>query len=353
MLCSPWQGVDYAYQLELKRQMLTESMARPELGLAVTDMVGAPSPLGYRNKLEFALLAGEERHLQLAFHARGSDTQLVALPDGCALGSEAMNKAALALLEKINAYKIAGYIDSVTIRQSQTDGKIVAVVALHQKAKRDWSDLKIPELAGVVVTLVRKDGRHEKLWQTDETELTEMVGGVELRYPYDGFFQVNLPCFNGALEQIIDAVPEGSKVVDLYGGAGTIGLPVARKARRVVGVEIDPESVDQANANAARAGLANYEAMAVSAERMSADVLRDVDLVIVDPPRAGLGRRVVDMLLEAAPQRIIYLSCNPVTQARDLILLKDAYKTSGVTGFDFYPGTLHLESLAILDRVQA
>ncbi|MDB5178807.1 MAG: rRNA m(5)U methyltransferase [Patescibacteria group bacterium] len=352
LACSPWQGVDYTYQLELKRQMLAEVFARPELKLPVAGMVAAPEATGYRNKLEFSLLTGADKQMSLAFHTRNSSTGLVALPKGCVLGSEAMNKAALGLLERLNTMNISGYIEALTIRQSHTTGELLAVVALHQVPKRDWSDLMRPELASLVVTRVRR-GQHELVWHTGDLTLSDTVGGVELAYPYDGFFQTNVPMFERALEQIMAAVPQGARVVDLYGGVGAIGLPLAKRSSDVVSVEIDKPAVKQAEANARAAGLTNYRAVASMAERLDPMLLAKADCIIVDPPRAGLHERVVGALLDAAPKRIIYLSCNPVTQARDMMSLSEHYRAKSVTGFDFYPGTLHLESLVILDRVSA
>lgn len=344
--CSPWQGVDYVYQLELKRQMLEQAFGR--LGVPVTDMVGAEAVTGYRNKLEFSLVRAGSGQMELAFHARGSLDELVAAPDGCVLGSAAMNVAAQALLGRVNALGLVGLAQTLTVRQA--DGQCVGVVALSRAVKRDWSELEGPELAGVVVSVLRGRNMHERLWSSGRTDLVQTVGGVRVGYPYDGFFQTNVAMFERALEQIVAAVPTGARVADLYGGAGTIGLAVAARGHAVVGVEVQRVAVELAEANARAAGLGSYRVVATPAERMDRRLLEGVDCVILDPPRAGLDRRVVTALLEAAPDRIIYLSCNPVTQARDVALLNEAYKTDGVMGFDLYPGTLHLESLVILQR---
>ena len=140
-------------------------------------------------------------------------------------------------------------------------------------------------------------------------------------------------------------------VADLYGGVGTIGLPVAKVARKVVGIEISASAVKLANLNAEQNELTNYQAFATPSEKMNPEIMRGVDTVIVDPPRTGLNSKVIEFLLEAKPSRIIYLSCNPVTQLRDVMLLIPGYKPSRLKGYDFYPGTLHMESLVVLDRV--
>ena len=347
--CSPWQGVDYAYQLELKRTVLTDAFARPGLELRIADMVGAPSQFGYRNKLEFSLRRGDDQ-LDLAFHRRGSYEDLIALPHGCSLGTEAMNAAALELVGRAHALKLDGYIETLTVRQSSSTGQVLGHIALHQVPKRDWSGLAVPGLA-VVVSRVRRRVEHELVWSTGKTQLTDTLGGVELTYPYDAFFQTNVSMFEVVLKTMLEAMPQGGRIVDLYGGVGTIGLAAAKFSNEVLGIEINPSSVTLANENARAGGLGNYKALATPAQRISPELLAEADAVVVDPPRAGLELRVVKELIAASPARIIYLSCNPATQARDVLLLKEAYRPRDVTGFDLYPGTLHLESLVVLDRI--
>jgi 23S rRNA (uracil1939-C5)-methyltransferase len=350
MSCSPWQGVDYDYQLELKRGMLAEVYGRPGLKLEVGEVLGSPAQLGYRNKLEFALRADESGKLGLALHARGSN-DFMAAPHGCVLGTDKMNRLADDIVAVANELGLAKLAETLTVRQSHTHGRVIAVLTLNEgdAGDRDWSRLMATGAAGVIV-LAKGKGGYQKLWSQGTLTLTESVGGINLTYPWDSFFQINLPAFEMALERILAEIRPGSDVIDLYGGAGTIGLPAARIANQVVGIEIVPSSVSLANHNAAANGLENYRAIAVGAEDMDPANLAGADTVIVDPPRAGLHSRVAEMLLEAAPRRIIYLSCNPVTQARDLMRLSESYRPGSVTGFDFYPGTLHLESLVTLVR---
>ncbi|GAC1371733.1 MAG: 23S rRNA (uracil(1939)-C(5))-methyltransferase RlmD [Candidatus Saccharimonadales bacterium] len=347
--CSPWQNVDYEYQLKLKKVILTEAFGRLGFEVPVKDLIKSTHLSGYRNKLEFSLKPVNGQ-LELAFHARGSYEDLVVLPEGCKLGHPAMNAAALKLAKAAHAMKLDGYIETLTVRRSEATGALLGHIALHQVPKRDWSDLKLAEFAGVVVSRVRRRVEHELVWTSGQTTLTEKVGGLELSYPYDGFFQTNIPMFEKILENIITEVPAAGRLIDLYGGVGTIGLSAAGKTGEVVGVEINASSVELAKENAASAGITNYRAIQSPAQRLDSKMLMEADCIIVDPPRAGLELRVVNEIMAAAPQKIIYLSCNPVTQARDWQLLSEAYQTDGVTGYDMYPGTLHLESLMIFER---
>lgn len=350
LACSPWQGVDYHYQLELKRHLVTEVFGRPELELSLVDFVAAKQQIGYRNKLEFTISNNLDTPM-LAFHERGSYESLIPLPDGCKLGSEAMNQAAKELLLRITDLKLPGYMEALTVRQSSSTGEIIGIISLHQVPKRDWQALSVPGLAGIVVSRMRHRSEHEIIWHTGAAQLEQTVLGMQLAYPFDAFFQTNVAMFEIALAQILAAIPTSGRVIDLYGGVGTIGLAVARLGPEVLGLELNAAASEWATSNADRVGVMNYSSQQVQAERMPAGALKGAETVILDPPRAGLHPRVINELLVAAPQRIIYLSCNPVTQVRDLILLKDNYSCSGVTGFDFYPGTLHTESLAILERV--
>jgi len=347
--CSPWQGVDYDYQLELKQGMLTDAFARQEVKIAAA-VVGAPDRQHYRNKLEFSLRPGEDDKLQLAFHERGSVTELIAAPTGCILGTPAMNKAAIALLAKLNTLPEAALAQSIIVRQSQASKAVIGVVMVSESVTADWSKLGTAKLAGVGVARRVDHETMDLLWSQGTLELEETIGDLKLTYPWEAFFQVNPPAFAQALQAIAKAVKPGAHVLDLYGGVGTIGLSVAATAASVLGIEISPVATRLAEVNARTNNITNYQAMTSPSEHLDGAVFKDIDTVIVDPPRAGLHRRVIDRLLEVLPERIIYLSCNPITQARDLARLTEAYTPGTVTGFDFYPDTLHLESLVVLER---
>jgi len=346
--CSPWQGVEYGYQLELKQQMLAEVYGRPELTLAVEEFAASPGQFGYRNKLEFSLVNIKGK-LELAFHTRGTSDHYVMAPDGCLLGSAALNAAAIAVLGGLNELSLKKVAQSLILRESSA-GQIIAVVILREKAACELAPLGELPVNGIVVALKQLPDTFKPLWSHGISELSEVVGGVTVTYPWDSFFQVNPPAFAAALKDIVRHIDPTHFVADLYCGVGTIGLPVAKIARKVVGIEILPSAVKLANANAEQNEVSNYQAFATPSEKMNPEIMRGVDTVIVDPPRNGLNAKVIEFLLEAKPSRIIYLSCNPITQVRDVMLLMRDYTPSGLKGYDFYPGTLHLESLVVLDR---
>jgi tRNA/tmRNA/rRNA uracil-C5-methylase (TrmA/RlmC/RlmD family) len=188
----------------------------------------------------------------------------------------------------------------------------------------------------------------KELWRTGGDVLTEMINGVAVAYSWDSFFQNNIPVFAKAVDAMRAHIPKGARILELYSGVGTIGLLLASAAKEVHGVEIIPAAVEAANQNAFQNGITNYQAECLPAEKMDVELLSDVDVLVLDPPRVGLHPKLLEHIRTKLPPRIIYLSCNPETQARDYSALTDLYSIDHIEGFDFYPQTPHCESLLVL-----
>lgn len=348
MACAPWQGVEHTYQLELKRQMLMAALGRPELGLKVAELVAAEQTMGYRNKLEFWLRRDSLGQLGLWLHERGSAMEWASAANGCDLGLPQLNRAARKVVEYLQASSLTQA--RLVMRTSGNSDGVVAILEVAERPPRpSWDDILGVDLVGLVVLRVSQYAPRI-VWQGGILDLSETLMGTSVAYSWDAFFQVNVPVFERALPRLAQGVRSTDRVVDLYGGSGAIGVPLARLAREVLGVEVAPQAVECANRNAERNGLGNYQSVAVAVAQLDQKLLVGADIIVVDPPRAGLQPEVVDVLLASAPREIRYLSCNPVTQARDLMALSAAYSCSDVTGFDFYPGTLHVESFVVLTR---
>ena len=350
--CSPWQGVDYGYQCQLKADMITEAMHQHHVKTPKLAFIAAPEQFGYRNRLDFTL-AEIEGKLQLAFHQRGSWDNLVPLPHGCKLGSQRMNAAALNLAAQLAMLNVDLSPATITVRHAPTTDELLTILTTNAKA--DWKTIDTTVLDNFIVThpLPGSGAPGQIAYHHGAIYITERLAGVNVSYPYNSFFQTNTAAFELALTQIQKAVKPDWRIVELYSGVGAIGLPLAAAGHQVRGVEIVPDAVEFAERNARANDIATYQAEAIASERMDPSVLADADCVILDPPRAGLHPRVVTWLLETKPKSIIYLSCNPVTQARDLALLQEHYRAASLTGFDFYPGALHVESLAVLTALPA
>jgi 23S rRNA (uracil1939-C5)-methyltransferase len=170
------------------------------------------------------------------------------------------------------------------------------------------------------------------------------------------FYQINTPQAERLYAKALEyANPSGNEIIaDLYCGAGTIGLSMAHKAKKIVGIEIVPEAVENAKKNAADNNISNAEFYCGDAGEIFAQLHKNgcnPDIIVVDPPRKGCSQQSLDVILSAAPQKIVMISCNPATAARDAKYLSDnGYSVDRVCGGDFFPGTRHVECVVLMSR---
>jgi 23S rRNA (uracil1939-C5)-methyltransferase len=353
--CSPWQTISYDYQVELKKEMLAKAYDEyAGEALPIHTFYGAQQQTEYRTKMEFSFW--NDKGLYLAFHKRGSPFVNVTLPQGCLLGSKKINEVALAICKAIETAGIEKRnLKTLTLRESKSTGDIIGLLLVtFEEIEKPFSLPDIPGLKGVTIAYSSPLSPASRidtiLYQEGQDYLDETIDGLSIRYPLDGFFQNNIELFEKALHNIKDVVKSCSSLLELYSGVGTIGLALHAQARKITGVEVVPSSVLFANENARRNNIKNYFSIEVPAEKMDAKLLHGIDVLVLDPPRSGLHPDVVKSILEATPQKIVYLSCNPSTQARDYALLKTAYTPLLLNGYDFYPQTMHMESLLVLEK---
>ena len=340
---APWQPVSYDYQLELKNSIMAGIFGRPGSQIAVSKLVASPIFEQYRNKLTFALIRTGESY-SLGMHQRGSK-ETILTPNGCELGYPSLNEAAIAVLYRLNKSEIGDNAIELSVRCNTTTGGIVAMLAITKRYKIDFQSLRAPGLEGLIIMHEGKVA-----WTFGEAELLESILGTNIRYPAYEFMQVNIPAFELALSEIFTQIDENNNVLDLYGGAGAIGLPLARStAAKVLSVEVNAKSVELSKITAENLGLMNFKATSANADELPDSLFMNIDTLIVDPPRDGLSRELIDQVIKLRIERIIYLSCDPATQARDAALFSEVYNTSSVIGFDFYPSTPNLESLMTFD----
>lgn len=374
---SPWQMMTFAAENKYKAEVVRELFAHEKVklphfvipteaegsSLKTKDGLSTSSPAGesgrngggvihsstewhYRNKMEYSFW-GDDDGLHLALHQRGSHGKQVV--EGSALAAPAVDAGARAVLAELQKLRPrAGDLKTIIVRSSQ-NGDVVA--ALYTKLEK-FSKLSLPtEVKGLrVYHSNRKSPASvptKLLYELGDCQLTDELLGKPFTYDVDGFFQINLPVFEQALKRIREHC-QGDPV-DMYAGVGSIGLSVAK--RQVTLVELDPASAAMARLNA--------QGSVLCAEVREADAANSIQSivsgkpVIFDPPRAGLHAKVVERCLEAMPPQIIYLSCNPATQARDLALLQGRYTIEFFEIYNFFPRTPHIEALAVLKKKTA
>ena len=342
---SPWQIVNYDAENEYKKDIVQELFAGAKVALpALHDVVHDDREWNYRNKMEYSFW-GDDDGLHLALHQRGTHGKQIV--SGSKLAHPAIDAGANAILEQLNELNSrAGDLKTIIVRCNQ-QGKTVA--ALYTKLKR-FSKLELPpELKGLRVYHSNPKSPAsvptELIYELGSTMLSDELLGQTFHYDVDSFFQVNPPVFEMALAAIKEHITEPT-ITDMYAGVGTIGLSVASKAVDLI--ELDPATAHMAAENASFSRL-DTTVVEASSEK-SLDFISGVHPVIFDPPRAGLHDKVVDKVLDMLPPKLVYLSCNPATQARDLAKLQEKYTITDFQIYNFFPRTPHIETLAILER---
>jgi 23S rRNA (uracil1939-C5)-methyltransferase len=342
---SPWQILPLDAENDYKQRIVTELFVQAHVSLPSFSMTSAGDEWHYRNKMEYSFW-GDDNGLHLALHNRGSHQKTIV--QGSELALPALDKAARAVLQELRGHPLrAGDLKTVIVRCTQ-DGQAAASLFVKPTS---FTELTLPEgLQGLRVYHSNPKSPASVptslLQELGDGELHDTLLGKQFTYDADSFFQVNLPVFEAALARIKEHLAQDDHVVDMYAGVGSIGLSVAGTS--VTLVELDPATVAMARFNAEASGLRG-EVIHASTEKVL-DYITSEYPVIFDPPRAGLHDKVVQHVLEVRPPQIIYLSCNPATQARDLGSLHEAYDITYFEGFNFFPHTPHIETLAVLQR---
>lgn len=337
---SPWQIMTWAAENKYKAEILQETFARERLKTPKIDFIAGKQQWHYRNKMEYSFWA-DDNGLSLALFNRGSHGKIAVT--GSSLAQTEIDETANKICTVLFLHKIRGSQLKTLVVRGDQNGKTVAAVFVKQA---DFP--QITELQDICqgITVCFSDPKSpasvltSELYTYGDITLTDKIIGVPITYDVHSFFQVNVPVFEWAAKRI-DYFTGGAKPkTDFYSGVGTIGLPVNATTL----VESDPHNVDLAKQNVDWRPIEVIQATAESAlEHIPAK-----GALIVDPPRAGLHSKVVAKIREQHPPTIAYLSCNPSTQARDLKLLADIYDIRCLEGYNFFPRTPHIESLAIL-----
>lgn len=349
---SPWQIMDFAAEQRHKAALITEAFALHNVVLPnTTDIYSDGREYHYRNKVEFSwysdATAGGDT-LDLAFFRRGSKGKIVV--DSCALLPEPLMQTARAIRDMLAGAAIsARQLKTLLIRCDQAGNCVWQLYVTHRDF--DITTLRRETLGNGEVIYSNPQSPAsvitERLASFGSPVLSDSVLGVPFRYATEGFFQVNLPVYEQALRDMQQWVPPHKQTVDLYSGVGSIGLTIGGEGTTLV--ELNEHAVREMKRNIDQLGL-NATAVLAASEHALDDITGD-KTIIVDPPRAGLHENVINRLLETRPQRILYLSCNPVTQARDVARLKAAYHIRAHKGYNFFPRTPHIEHLIVLDLV--
>jgi 23S rRNA (uracil1939-C5)-methyltransferase len=380
-----WQVLPYDRQLEVKRQQVDDALRRIGRldGFELEPIVPALEQWRYRNKLEYSF--GErDGQLVCGFHAPGGHKRVEPIED-CLLASELGNRARGVALEWCRAQglhawdrrreSIAGpalLLRNLVVREGRATGglQVRLVTTPGQPAVEGFdvaalaqalvSELGEERLSGVLWSRsespaeMTAGGETELVW--GQAELPERLGELDLRISCEAFFQTNTE-----MAQVLYGVASEyaqlqgwERVFDLYCGIGTIALTLAPRAGEVWGIELVEEAVSNAIAGAQRNEIANARFFAGDIRLALPELLERAgrpDVLVVDPPRAGLSQKVVRRIVDASPKRVVYVSCNPTTLAPNAAQLVQAgFELVKVRPVDMFPQTPHIECVALLER---
>ncbi len=365
-----WQHIDYNYQLIAKRNLVKQALER--IGGFVDPPVASTLPgsesLGYRNKVTYPLRASQTGQVQAGYYQKGSH-QIINL-NQCPIQDVRLNPLLSEVKQDIQrqGWPIyderthQGAIRHLALRIGRRTGEqLLMLVSAHNDLPRleqqaqEWLR-RYPQLVGVALNLnpQKTNAILGEITQAiaGRLYLEELFAGLRFQIQQTTFFQVFTEQAEQLLQVILDELnPKGHEMLlDAYCGIGTLTLPLANRVREAIGLEIQPEAVEQARLNAQLNQIENVTFQAGAIETLLPQLSVFPDIVILDPPRKGCDRQVLETLVNLRPQHIVYVSCNPATLARDLKFLTQSqcYQLTRVQPADFFPQTSHVESVAFL-----
>ena len=338
---SPWQNMDYEFELKTKQSLVVEMFREHQINISTPSIYTDKKEFFYRNKMEYALYWNHEtKKIELAFHQRSSHYKIPI--KSSSIERPELFQAATEIIKELN--------DN------------------HEEARKYQSLLLRCNQKGEVSGGLYENKKPHPVFNN----LTDTILGHTYSYSPNGFFQINLPVYEMALKEIKKHINTDG-VLDLYAGVGTIGLSVA-STRHLVSVESDKHAFSELKKNC-KMGLSEKIQSHDEDERAgpvttgagdtlrgkspfailtrSEDALNYIQpnqTVILDPPRAGCDKKLIEKLNDKKPAVIIYLSCNPITQARDVKMLLENYQIEEIKTYNFFPRTPHIENLLILER---
>jgi 23S rRNA (uracil1939-C5)-methyltransferase len=355
---APWQGLPYERQLAEKTRQVDEALRRLGGldGFELEPIVPAVEQWRYRNKLEYSF--GErDGALVLGFHRRGSWAEVIDAED-CQLASTRNNHARNEVREWARREGIPSY-------NGREDGGVLRTLVVREGRRTDQVQTRLvtspasftePPVDLHTVVEGPSGGTAGPTGVLGQEYLEEELAGLRFRISHAAFFQTNTEMAErlGELARQAAGLSGSERVFDLYCGIGTIGLLMARDAGEVWGVEAVPEAIADAEHNARQNGVGNARFTAQNV-RLGVRPLREQagnpDVGVVDPPRAGLSKKIVRRVIECGAPRIVYVSCNPTTLAPNAAqLVADGYRLRRVTPVDMFPHTPHVECVAVLER---
>lgn len=370
------QHIDYQAQLEHKKKIVRDNLER--IGnleqIKVNPVKGMENPFFYRNKAQFPLGTNQDNQVISGFYAPGSH-EIIEI-NNCSIQHPLINRIAARTMELIEEYELSiydeklhkGLLRHLVIRAGVCTNQAMLIIVTKDnkfpEARRLARRLmeEIPELVSVQHNLnpAKTNIVLGKVTKTlaGEDHIFDYIGEVKYKISPLSFFQVNTLQAKVLYDQVVEyaALTGKEKVIDAYCGLGSITLYVANQAQEVYGIEVIEEAIEAAKENAQLNGITNANFKVGKVREVLPRLKKEFipEVIIVDPPRKGCHQDVLKSFVEMEPKRIVYVSCNPSSLARDLkYLASQGYKTVEVQPVDMFPQTYHIENVALIKKVDS
>ena len=374
-----YKCVDYAEELKIKENFIRSAFLKEGLSdITVHPTVPSPRTCGYRNKAQYPIARTRDGEYVIGFYAPKSHN--VAEAAHCPMAPDIFGDILEALRTFFAAHSITvydeklgtGLLRHVYLRRSEESGEVLLTLVINSRALPHSDELitlmtqGFSQICGILLNVNTADTNvvlgDEYITLFGKDHITDTLAGARLKITAPAFYQVNHGTATLIYEQArrLAALEKSDTLLDLYCGAGSIGLSMADDAGELIGIEIVESAVECARYNAELCGKPNakfYTGDAGRAEAMLGTAERELgkritpDVIILDPPRAGCDAELLKFVARLTPKRVVYISCNPTTLARDVKLMRElGYTTDEAMGFDMFPLTGHVESVVCLTR---
>ena len=368
-----FRHIKYEEELRLKRNYLIDCLKRiGKTECEVLSIIPSPKENNYRNKTQLPVVS-VNNSLQVGFYAQRSH-RIIPFENGCCLQSEGMDFIADSCCELLDENNISAYdetsntgtIRHIVIRKSSLDGSMMLGLVVNGSQIEHEQEFckRITDRCPMVNTIViNENTKNSNVILGDKTRaiykdgyIVDSLSGILFRLSLDSFFQIN----NGSAELLYKVIAEyanaekNETLIDMYCGVGSIGLFMAKNYKNIIGIEINKNAVLDAVYNAALNNISNATFINADVKKACENLSLagiHADTVVIDPPRKGCDPKTLNSIVNLSPNKIIVVSCNPATLARDLLFLNEnGYLTEKVTPVDMFPRTSHVESVALVTK---
>lgn len=302
--------------------------------IKINKIIPTIEPFNYRNKATFHVKQ------QVGYYKKNSN-EIINI-DNCNLVDNSINE----ILKNIKEINLNNIYEIIIRKSKYIDNSMIII-----KVNKDINEKEIIEKLNGIVTsiIIYQNKKYKTIYGSNY--ILEQMNEFKFKISEDSFFQVNTKTAISLYEKVVEYIKpkENENILDLYCGTGTIGIFLSKKAKKVTGIEINKSAIKNAIENAKINNINNIEFICKDSSKAVLELKEQFDKIVVDPPRAGLDSNTIKFLKESKAKKIVYVSCDPVTLARDLNLLKENYNIKEITPVDMFPYTHHVETVSLLE----